>query len=612
MAHSTVKYYQLDVAGKIVSSDIAVSGIATTKLTDGALFIQSGGGVAFTASQSMGGFRLTNLADGTNPGDAITLSQLQAVQSGLNIKSAVRVASTANVTISAPGTTIDSVTMSNGDRVLLKNQSTASQNGIWIFNGSAAAMTRATDADSTAEVTGGMFTFVQEGATNADTGWVLTTDGTITVGTTSLAFVQFSSAGTILAGDGLTKVGSTISAVGTTNRITIQSGAGIDIAATYVGQTSLTTLGTVTTGVWNATILTMQYGGTGANITAVNGGVIYSGASAMAVSAAGTTGQLLTSSGAGAPTWTTSTSVNTNSAVVQRDSSGNFAAGTITASLTGAASLNALKAGDTFTGMITLATNSTTVAPIKFVSGSVLTTPVAGAMEFTTDSLFFTITTGTARKTIAFTDSNITGNAANVTGTVAAGNGGTGQTTYTIGDLLQASATGTLSKLAAVATGNVLISGGVGTVSSWGKVGLTTHVSGTLGIGNGGTGVTGTPTNGQLLIGNGSGYTIAALTQGTGITITNSSGGITIALSATYLQTSNFVIRETPSGTVNGVNAAFTLANTPTAGTEHVFVNGILQNVGAGNDYTISGTTITFETAAIPLTNDVVRVSYMK
>lgn len=73
---------------------------------------------------------------------------------------------------------------------------------------------------------------------------------------------------------------------------------------------------------------------------------------------------------------------------------------------------------------------------------------------------------------------------------VAAGFGGTGQSTYTIGDLLQASASGALSALNAVATGNVLISGGVGTVSSWGKVGLTTHVSGTLPKANGGLGAT--------------------------------------------------------------------------------------------------------------------------
>jgi hypothetical protein len=83
---------------------------------------------------------------------------------------------------------------------------------------------------------------------------------------------------------------------------------------------------------------------------------------------------------------------------------------------------------------------------------------------------------------------NTTGTAANVTGTVAAANGGTGNTSYAIGDIIYASGATALSKLADVATGNALISGGVGVAPAWGKVGLTTHVSGTLAAGNGGTG----------------------------------------------------------------------------------------------------------------------------
>ena len=76
------------------------------------------------------------------------------------------------------------------------------------------------------------------------------------------------------------------------------------------------------------------------------------------------------------------------------------------------------------------------------------------------------------------------------------------------------------------------------------------------------------------------------------------------------LTSSNFVDKETPAGSINGSNTTFTLANTPTAGSEHVYLNGILQDVGAGNDYTISGGTITMLTA--PLTGDKIRVSYRK
>lgn len=114
--------------------------------------------------------------------------------------------------------------------------------------------------------------------------------------------------------------------------------------------------------------------------------------------------------------------------------------------------------------------------------------------------------------------------------TIGVAYGGTGIATYTIGDILYASAGTTLSKLTGVATGNALISGGVATAPSWGKIGLTTHVSGTLPVANGGTGQT-SYTNGQLLIGNTTGNTLdkATLTAGEGIDITNGSGSITVA-----------------------------------------------------------------------------------
>jgi phage-related tail fiber protein len=79
--------------------------------------------------------------------------------------------------------------------VLLKDQSTGSENGIYIFNGSSSAMTRANDADTSAEVTSGQYVFVSEGTANADSAWVLATNDPITLGSTSLTFAQFSGAG---------------------------------------------------------------------------------------------------------------------------------------------------------------------------------------------------------------------------------------------------------------------------------------------------------------------------------------------------------------------------------------------------------------------------------
>lgn len=194
--------------------------------------------------------------------DAANKGYVDAARSGLDVKQSVRAATTGNITLSNTQT-VDGVTLVAGDRVLVKNQSTAADNGIYVVV-SGGAWTRATDADTDAEVTPGMFTFVEEGTTNADSGWVLTTNGSITVGSTALAFAQFSGAGQITAGAGLTKTGNTLDVGGTADRITVNSDT-VDIASTYVGQTSITTLGTITTGTWNGTDIAVADGGTGSS-----------------------------------------------------------------------------------------------------------------------------------------------------------------------------------------------------------------------------------------------------------------------------------------------------------------------------------------------------------
>lgn len=215
-----------------------------------------------TAAVSLNSQKITNLALCTADTDAASKAYVDAVKTGLDVKDSVRAATTANITLSAPQT-VDGVPLVAGDRVLVKDQTTASANGIYVV--ALAAWTRATDADNSAagEVTAGMFTFVAMGAFNANSGWVLTTNDAIVLGTTSLTFAQFSGAGQIAAGAGLTKTGNQLDVGGTTNRITVAADS-VDIASTYVGQTSITTLGTITAGTWTGTSIAVANGGTGA------------------------------------------------------------------------------------------------------------------------------------------------------------------------------------------------------------------------------------------------------------------------------------------------------------------------------------------------------------
>jgi hypothetical protein len=180
-----------------------------------------------SASVSLNSQKITNLATPTDDADAATKAYVDAARSGLDIKQSVRAATTANITLSGTQT-IDGVSVIAGDRVLVKDQSTGNQNGIYVV--AAGAWSRATDADISAEVTAGMFTFVAEGTANADSGWVLTTNDAITLGTTALVFAQFSGAGQITAGAGLTKSGNTIDiATANSNRIVVNADS-IDLA----------------------------------------------------------------------------------------------------------------------------------------------------------------------------------------------------------------------------------------------------------------------------------------------------------------------------------------------------------------------------------------------
>ena len=198
-------------------------------------------------------------------------------------------------------------------------------------------------------------------------------------------------------------------------------------------------------------------------------------------------------------------------------------------------------------------------------------------------------------------------------GTLAVANGGTNVASYAIGDILYASASTTLSKLADVATGNALISGGVTTAPAWGKIGLATHVSGTLPVANGGTGAT-SFTNGQLLIGNTTGNTLTAatLTAGTNVTITNGTGTITISSSSSggtvssvamtvpaFLSVSGSPVTTTGTLAVTLSGTALPVANGGTGATS--FTNGQLL-IGNTTGNTLTAATLTAGTG-VTITN---------
>jgi hypothetical protein len=289
-----------------------------------------------TADVSLNSRKITNLANGVSASDAVNKGQLDASVQGFSWKDSVRVATTAHTSLTGASGTIDGVALSNGDRVLFKNQSSPADNGIRIYNAVGGDyLTRATDADSTADLQNATV-FVDEGTTNAGTAWNQTAE-IVTLETSAVTWVQFGAATTysftsplllsgntvsltlsarltnngsnqldlasgivtagtyqsvtvdtygrvtsgsdLISGNGLavrTSAGTYTARIitGTSNRLTVTNGDGVsgnptlDISSAYVGQATITTLGTITTGVWTGTTIAVANGGTGATTAA--------------------------------------------------------------------------------------------------------------------------------------------------------------------------------------------------------------------------------------------------------------------------------------------------------------------------------------------------------
>ena len=301
------------------------------------------------------GNRITGLAEPLNASDAATKGYVDAVAEGLHVHaSAHALIATPLATVTGGAVVYDNgtggvgatLTLSSaidiaggdldgdtdivaGDRIIIAGEANAAHNGIYVLT-STTVLTRAADFDTPTEMSGGDFIFVTHGTQYADTGWVLG-EPVLSVGSTAVQWIQFSGAGSLTAGEGITQSGTefsvnvaaeggieisagdlqlkstvagagltytsgVVAVVGTDDRMTVTADA-IDIASTYIGQASITTLGTITTGTWNGNTITEAHGGTNQTSYA-RGDILYATAdNTLAKLAIGTAGQMLMSDG---------------------------------------------------------------------------------------------------------------------------------------------------------------------------------------------------------------------------------------------------------------------------------------------------------------------------
>lgn len=311
--------------------------ISSTNVNGGITLAPNGSGHV-----SVNNALLRDVATPIADNDAANKAYVDAVSAGLHVHASVKAATTTNLvgtydnnaktfTLTSALNTLDGYSLVNGDRILIKNQTNDFENGIYIRT-SSTVFTRAADFDSVAEIASGDFLFVSNGTVNGNTGWVQTIP-MVTLGVTSINFTQFSGVGTYIAGSGLAFTGNTIDIVlqtnggleivsdelglksstagngltfssgvlnvgGTANRITINADS-IDIASTYVGQASITTLGTITSGTWNASTLAANYGGTGLTSYTVGDLLYASGSTTLSKLAIGAAGTVLQVAGNG-------------------------------------------------------------------------------------------------------------------------------------------------------------------------------------------------------------------------------------------------------------------------------------------------------------------------
>jgi hypothetical protein len=435
---------------------------------------------ATTSTISANSNRIQSVADPSSAQDAATKAYVDALKVGIDVHESVRCVTVAaiagnysqttaagasnaigaTITFTSTGvTTIDTnVTLALNNRVLVTGgvSGTITANSVPITNsggdpnkfaangiyyvstagaiGTATVLTRATDTDDNVELEGGTFTFVQEGAAYSDSGWVCTNNTQTTpivfapasgsVGT--ITFTQFTGAGQIVAGTGMLKTGNTLDVQGTTDRISVSTD-NIDIASTYAGQATITTLGTIGTGTWNATTIGTTKGGTGLT-SFTDKGVFIAGSTSSVSQINGTSGQLIVASATNVPAFVT---LSGDATLV--------AAGTLT--LANTAVTNGSYGSATSVATFTVDTKGRLTAAASAAIPTA-TSSVLGLASFGTG---FSVTSGAVTLS-----------------TVTVGLGGTGVTSFTSNAVLYGNGSSNILATAAGTTGQLLVASATG------------------------------------------------------------------------------------------------------------------------------------------------------